>query len=179
MFGETAISSSESLAAAGSSLNLSPDPDCAVPQAFFSFRDLWPGEGSLPVGRSLFRPHETKAVRGSLANIACEGGGAHCSTIMQSRTGAREIYDTKAFPLSEVFVRSGVLILSGVLALFGVLERSDALPRFGFGDCPRPDRTDYFVLFFRTWDERVRSSTEVFARSGSLPDSAGWEVPAG
>ena len=86
MFGKGAISSSESPAAAGSSPDLSPDPDRTVPEAFFSFQELWPGEGSLPVVCSLFRPHETEAVRGSLANIACEGRGANCSTIMQSRT---------------------------------------------------------------------------------------------
>ena len=128
MFGEGAISSLESPATAGSSPHPSPDPDRTVPEAFFSFQELWPGEGSLLVVRSLFRPHETEAVRGSLADIACEGGDAHCSTIMQSRTGAGETCDTGAFPLSGVFVRSGVLILSGVLALSGVMDRSDALP---------------------------------------------------
>ena len=138
MFGEGAISSSKSPAAARSSSNPSPDPDRVVPEAFFSFRELWPGEGSLPVGRSLFRSHETEAVRGSLADIACEGGSAHCSTIMQSRTGAGETCDTGVFPLSGVFVRSDVLIISGVLALSGILEYSDALPRSRFGDCPRP-----------------------------------------
>ena len=117
MFGEGAISFSESHAAAGSSPDPSPDPDRAIPEAFFSFRELWPGEGSVLVGRSLFRPQETEAVQGSLADIACEGGGAHCSTIMQSRTGAGEACDTGVFPLSGVFVRSGVLIRSGVLAL--------------------------------------------------------------
>ena len=82
-------------------------------------------------------------------------------------------------PFFGVLVRSGVLILSGVPALSGVQERSDALPRFGFGDCPRPDLADCSILFFRTWDERVRFGTGVFSRSGSLPDFAGLEVPAG
>ena len=128
MFGEGAIFSSKSFAAAGSSPDPSPDPDCTIPETFFSFRELWPSEGSLPVGRSLFRPHETKAVRGSFADIACEGGGAHCSTIMQSRTGAGKTCDTGAFSLSKVFIQSGLFNLSGVLALSDVLERSDALP---------------------------------------------------
>ena len=142
MFGEGAISSSESHTAGGSSPHPSPDPDRAG--AFFSFRELWPGEGSLLVVRSLFRPQEMEVVRESLADIACEGGGAHCSIIMQSRTEAGEACDTGALPLS------GVLILSGVLALFDVLDRFDALPRSTFGDCPHPDLADRSVLFLRT-----------------------------
>ena len=147
MFGEGTISSLESPNAAGSSPDPSPDPNRIVPEAFFSFRELWPGEGSLPVVRSLFRPHETEAVQGSLADIACEGGDAHYSTIMQSMTGAGETCDTGALPRSGVFVRSGVLILSGVVALPGVQDRSDALHRSGCGDCPRPDLADRSVLF--------------------------------
>ena len=128
MLGEGVTSSSESRAAAGSSRDPSPDPDRAAPEAFFSFRDLWPGEGSLPVARSLARPQEMEVVRGSLVDISCEGGGAHGSTIMQSRAGASETCDTSALPLSGVFVRSGVFIRSGVLALSGVRDRPDALP---------------------------------------------------
>ena len=128
MFGEGAISSSESPAAGGSSPDPSPDPDRAVPKAFFSFWELWTGEGSLPVVRSLFRPQETEVVRGSLADIMCEGGGAHCSTSIQSKAGAGETCDIGALPRSRVFVRYGVLILSGVLALSGVLDRSNVLP---------------------------------------------------
>ena len=116
MFGEGAISSSELPAADGSSPGPSRDPERDVPEAFFSFRELWTGEGSLPVVRSLFRPHETEVVRGSLADIACEGGGAQCSIITQSGAGAGEACDIGALP------RSGVLIIAGVLALSGVLE---------------------------------------------------------
>ena len=43
------------------------------------------GEGSLPVVCSLFRPHEMEVGRGTLADIACKGGGTHYSTIIQSR----------------------------------------------------------------------------------------------
>ena len=106
-----------------------------------------------------FRPQETEVVQGSLADIACKGGGAHYSIIIQSRAGVGETCDIGALPQSEVFVQSGVLILSGVLALSGVLDRSDVLSRSGFGDCPRPDLADRAVLFCRTWDERVRSGT--------------------
>ena len=162
MFGEGAISSLESPAAAESSPDLSPNPDRTVPEAFFSFRELWPGEGSLPVVCSLFRPHETEAVRGSLADIAYEGGGANYSTIKQSRTGAGKTCDTDSFPLSGVFVRSSVLILFGVLAFSSVLDHYDALPQSGFGDCPRPDLVDCSVLFLHTWDERIHSGTRVF-----------------
>ena len=127
MFGAGAISSSKSPAASGSSPDPSPDPDRVVPEAFFSFRELWLGEGSFPVGRSLFRPQEMEAVRGSLADIACEGGGAHGSTIMQSRAGTGDTCATSALPLSGVLARSGVLLLSGVLVLSGVRDRHDAL----------------------------------------------------
>ena len=178
MFGEGAISSSELFAAGGSSFDLSPDPDRVVPEAFFSFRELWTGEGSLPLVGSMFLPHEREVVRGSIADIACEGGGVHSSTIIQSKAGAGETCDTSALPLSGVFVRSGILILSGVLALSGVLDCSNVLPRSGFGECPHPDLADRSVFFRRTWDERVHSGTGVFSQSGFLPDSAGLEVPA-
>ena len=128
MFGEGEISSSKSPATSGSSPDPSPDPDRAVPETFFSFRELWPGEGSLPVGRSLFRPQETEAIQGSLADIACEGGGAHGSTIMQSRAGTGDTCATSALPLSGVLARSGVLLLFGVLIFSGVRDHPDALP---------------------------------------------------
>ena len=104
MFGEGAISSSKTPTAGGSSPNPSPDPDRTVLEVFFSFRELWTGEGSLLMIRSLFQPHETEVVRGSLAGIACEGGGAHYSTIIQSRAGAGKTSDTGALLRSEVFV---------------------------------------------------------------------------
>ena len=117
--------------------------------------------------RSLFRPQETEVVRGSLVDIACEDGGAHCSIIIQSRAGANETCDIGALP------QSGDFIFSEVLALSGVLDRSDVLPRSGFGDYPRLDLVDRSVFFLRTWDERVRSGTGVLSRSGFLPDSVG------
>ena len=76
MFREGAISSLELLVADRSSPAPSPDLDRTVSAAFFSFRKLWTCEGSLLVVCSLFRPHETEVVRGSLADIACEDGGA-------------------------------------------------------------------------------------------------------
>ena len=40
---------------------------------------------------SRFLPHEIEVVRGSLVDIACEGGGAHGSNIMQSGAWVGEI----------------------------------------------------------------------------------------
>ena len=60
MFGEEAISSSESLAPSGSDV-----PEHEVPETVFSFRTLWIGEGSLPVSGFGFRPPEIEVVRGS------------------------------------------------------------------------------------------------------------------
>ena len=76
MFGERAISSSESPAPAGS----------GVPETVCSFRTLWIGEGSLPMCYSGFLPHETEVVRESLVDAAREGGGAYRSSILQSGT---------------------------------------------------------------------------------------------
>ena len=69
MFGKGAISSLESPAGDGSSPTPSFDPDRALPEVFFSFWELSTGEGSLPVVRSVFRPQETKVIRGSLVDL--------------------------------------------------------------------------------------------------------------
>ena len=178
MFGEGAISSSESSAADGFSLDPSPDLERPVPNNFFFFRELWTGEGSLPVVRSLFRPQETDVVRGSQIDCTCEEGAAHCSTIIQSGAGVGGVWTRRIFPWSGVLVRSGVLLCSGVLALSGVLDWFDVLPLSGFGDWPRPDQADHFVLFLRAWDKRGRSGIGVLSLSITLPDSYGFEVPA-
>lgn len=86
MFGEGATSSSDSSTADGSDPNPSLDLDRAASHAFFFFLELWPGEGSLPVVRSLFRPQETVATMGSLTDYSCEGGAVHGSTTMHSGT---------------------------------------------------------------------------------------------
>lgn len=74
MFGEGAISSSESPAPSGSGV-----PERGVPEIVFSFLTLWIGERSLLVSCSGFRQPETEAVRGSLVDAALEGGGAYGS----------------------------------------------------------------------------------------------------
>ena len=86
MFGEGATFFLNSFAADGSTPDPSPDSDRAALSAFFFFRELWNGERSLPVVRSLFRPQKIVAARGSLTDYTCESGVVHCSTTMQSGT---------------------------------------------------------------------------------------------
>ena len=75
--------------------------------------------------------------------------------------------------------RSGVFIRSGNLAISGVLDRSIVLALSGFGDWSRLDLDDRSVLILRIRDERVRSGTGAFSRSGTLSDSYGFRVLAG
>jgi hypothetical protein len=81
-FGEGAISSSVS--AEESSPDPSPDPERRAATPFFFLRVLRRGEWSLSATSSRFRPAETEVVLRSLAGVAAEGGGTHCSSTMQS-----------------------------------------------------------------------------------------------
>ena len=67
MFGEGAISSSESPAPSACGV-LEP----GVPETVLPFRTLWIGEGSFPVRYSGFCPPEIEVVRGSLLEAALE-----------------------------------------------------------------------------------------------------------
>jgi hypothetical protein len=90
MFGEGVISSSDSYAVDVPSHDPSPDPERLTANTFFFLRELCRGEWSLSATLSLFRPQEAKAARRSLAVVAWEVGGTHCSSIMQSGAGACE-----------------------------------------------------------------------------------------
>ena len=124
MFDDGVISSLSSSAADGPFHDPSPDPERATANTL-RLRELCPGEWSLYAVRSLFWPQEAEVARRSLTDITCEGGGAHCSTIMQLGAGACGAWAIRVLPRSGVFICSGVLILSGVMALSGVLDHSN------------------------------------------------------
>ena len=89
MFGDRVTSSSDSFGADAPSHDPSPDPECTAANTFF-LRELCQGGWSFSIILSLFWPQEAKAVELFLADITCEGGGTHRSTIMQSQASAWE-----------------------------------------------------------------------------------------
>ena len=89
IFGEGVISSSDS-AADVPSHDSSPNSERLAANIFFFVRELCRGEWSLSATFSLFWPQEAEATGRSLAVVTWEGGGTHCSSIMQSGAGASE-----------------------------------------------------------------------------------------
>jgi hypothetical protein len=155
MFGEGAISSSESHVSSARGVREPGVPETAL------LRILRIGAGSLPACCSGCCPPE--AVRGSLAEAVLEGGVGSGSSIWQSGGNDGEAWCAWDLPLSGVASRSGVWRLIGVRALSGVRDRSEVL---GAGDWPRPVLTDP-VLFRLACEERVLS--------GPFPELLGLE----
>jgi hypothetical protein len=87
-FGEGA--SSSSVSAEESSPDPSPDPERRAASTFFFLRVLRRGEWSLSATSSRFWPVELEVVLRSLAVVAVEGRGTHCSSTMQSGPVAGE-----------------------------------------------------------------------------------------
>ena len=88
-----AISSSESPAPSATGVS-----ERGIPKIVFPFRTLWIGEGSLPVRYFGFRPLEIEAVRGSLVEVAFEGGRTNDSTNWQSGRDDGEAWVIGALP---------------------------------------------------------------------------------
>jgi len=89
IFGEGVISSSDS-AADVPSHDPFHDPERLAANTFIFLRELCRGEWSFSATFSLFRPQKAKAARHSLAVVAWEGGGTHCSSITQSGASVGE-----------------------------------------------------------------------------------------
>jgi hypothetical protein len=157
MFGEGAISSSESPVSSASGVR-----EPGVPETVL-FRIPGLGAGEFPASCSECRPPEE--IRGSRAEVVLEGGVGSGSGIGWSAGNVGVVKSAWVLPLSWVAPRSGVWCRIGVRALSGVLDRSEVL---GAGDCPRPDLADP-ILFRLAPEERVLS--------GSFPELPGLEPP--
>jgi hypothetical protein len=146
MFGERAISSSESPVSSARGVREPGVPETAL----FQIPGL--GVGDFPAGCSECRPPEE--ARGSRAEVVLEGGVGSGSGIGWSAGKVGVVESAWVLPLSRLASRSGVWCRIGVRALSGVLDRPEVL---GAGDYPRSDLADPAlaepVLFRRAWEE--------------------------
>lgn len=141
MFSDGVTSSSDSSKADAPSHDLSPDPKCVAANTFFFCESSARANWSLSAIISLCWLQEAEATQCSLTDITCEGGGTHCSTIMQYVVGACEAWAIGALPRFEGFTHSDVLVFYGILAFSGVLDCSGVLVRPEDGPC-----LDFLVL---------------------------------
>ena len=159
MFGEGAISSSESLAL--SAIGVS---ERGVPETVFPFRTLQGGEWSSPRCWSGFRQLELRVARGLRLEATLDSGWRGGLVIRQS---AGEVGGARVgVPFPLLGDDAGSILWMGVRARSGVRERSEVRRT---GDWSRPVRTDA-VLFLLTPTERVPD--------GALPELDGRVPPS-